>query len=254
MNFKKYIKKEYISTLLSLPILILIWHLIHIKLNSKIVPSPFEVFLNIPEVLQDADTSINITSSVKRILISILISVVFGTTIGVAMAFNKWVDRLLSPIIYLTYPIPKLALLPIIILIFGLGEISKIIMIVSILIFQIITSVRGAVLDVPKSSYTYFKILGIGKVKTFWHIVTPTIIKQLFVTLKIATGTAISVLFFTETYGTKYGGLGYYIMDMFQMANYVNMYTGILLLSILGFVIFISLDILERIITPWNIK
>ncbi len=254
MDFKKYFRKEYISSLFALPILLLIWYIIHISVDSKIVPSPFEVIYNIPIVLQESETAMHVTSSFRRITISIGISVFFGTIIGVLMAFNKWIDTLLSPIIYLTYPIPKLALLPIIILIFGLGEVSKVIMIVSILIFQIITSIRGAVLDVPKNSYTYFKIQGIGKLKTFWHIVAPTILKQLFVTLKIATGTAISVLFFTETYGTKYGGLGYYIMDMFQVANYVDMYTGIVILSMIGFFIFILLDILERILTPWNIK
>lgn len=250
---KKFKFNKYIGILIAIPILILVWYILSIVLDSKILPSPFMVFADIPEVLSKPETFNHVLYSLRRITIGMFISVFLGTIIGASMAYNKIVDSILSPIVYLTYPIPKLALLPIVILTFGLGETSKIIMIVSILIFQIITSIRSAIQNIPKSNFNYFKIMGASKLKTFCYIVIPIIIKQLFVTLKIATGTAISVLFFTETFGTKNGGLGYYIMDMFQSANYIHMYTGIVLLSLIGFSIFILLDVLEKLLTPWSV-
>ncbi len=248
------LKNKYLGIFIAIPTLILFWYILHTQLDSRIVPSPFKVLKTVPEILSEEETFSYVKFSLQRIFISIGIATFLGTLIGTLMAFYKTVDIVLSPIIYLTYPIPKLALLPIIIIAVGLGESSKIIMIVSILIFQIITAIRGAVLSVPKNSYTYFKILGINKVKTFLHVVSPIILKQLFVTLKIAIGTAISVLFFTETYGTKNGGLGYYIMDMYSVYNYEKMYGGIVILSLIGFTIFILLDVLEAIFTPWNFE
>lgn len=246
---KKFLKKNS-GLLIALPILIILWYFLFLIVDSKIVPNPFVVFKEMPSVL-DEKTMKHISASLYRIIMGILISAIIGVTLGVFMGTFKKFDKIMQPIIYLTYPIPKLALLPIVILTLGLKESSKITMIVLILVFQIITSTRGAVLDIPKSNYNYFRILGIDKFKTFTNIVVPVILKQLFVTLKIATGTAISVLFFTETYGTLYG-LGYFIMDSFQTADYVEMYTGIIILSCIGFVIFILLDLLEEIFTPWS--
>ncbi len=246
---KKFLKKNS-GLLLALPILILCWYFLHLIVDSKILPNPFVVFREISNIFNEK-TLRHITASFYRISMGILVSVIIGVTVGVLMGTFPKFDKIMQPIIYLTYPIPKLALLPIIILTFGLKETSKIMMIVLILVFQIITSTRGAVCDIPKSNYTYFRILGINKFKTFIHIVIPVILKQLFVTLKIAIGTAMSVLFFTETYGTIYG-LGYFIMDSFQTADYVEMYAGIMILSFIGFVIFILLDLLEEIFTPWS--
>ncbi len=235
--------------LIAVPTLIFFWYTLHIIMDSKVIPSPFVVFVSIPAIM-DENMLKHLFASLYRVTLGIFFSIIIGVTIGVLMGTFKKFDKVMQPIIYLTYPIPKLALLPIIILTFGLKETSKVTMIVLIIVFQVITSIRSAVLNVPKSNYNYFKILGINKFKTFIHIVVPVIAKQLFVTLKIGVGTAISVLFFTETYGTLYG-LGYFIMDNFQTADYVEMYIGIVMLSFIGFTIFILLDLLEEIFTPW---
>ncbi len=243
-------QKKYIGIVFAIPILICIWYILFLIVNSKIVPNPFIVFKSIPFMLQ-GDFYLHCTNSLNRIFIGILISVVLGGFIGTCMGLFPQVDKVLNPIVYLTYPVPKLAVQPIIILTFGLKESSKISMIVLIIIFQIITAIRSSVLNIPKSNFNYFEILGVGKIKTFFHVTFPVILKNLFISLKIAVGTAISVLFFTETYGTKYG-LGYYIMDSFLLANYVEMYGGIVILSSIGFTIFIIIDILEDKLTPWN--
>lgn len=243
--------KKYYGVLIGLPFLIFIWFLLFLFLNSRIVPSPFSIFKNLPIFFTNKNTYIHLIYSFSRILVGIVISVFLGTLLGTFMAFNKIFDKIFTPFVYLTYPIPKLSLLPIIVLIVGIGEASKIIMIVLIIVFQILTSIRGAILNIPSSSYDYLKVLGTSKLKIFHTIIVPTITKQIFVTLKIAIGTSISVLFFTENFGTTHG-LGYYIMESFQLANYVNMYTGIILLSFMGFTLFILMDFLDSFFTPWS--
>ena len=63
--------------------------------------------------------------------------------------------------------------------------------------------------------------------------------------------TAISVLFFTETFGTQYG-IGYYIMDAWLRVNYLDMYAGIVVLSTMGLLLFALLDWVERRLCAWN--
>jgi len=68
---------------------------------------------------------------------------------------------------------------------------------------------------------------------------------------RLALGTAISILFFTETFGTQYG-MGFFIMDSWLRVNYLDMYAGIVVLSFIGFCLFVSIDYLERKICSWR--
>ncbi|HBM80177.1 MAG TPA: nitrate/sulfonate/bicarbonate ABC transporter ATP-binding protein [Clostridiaceae bacterium] len=68
---------------------------------------------------------------------------------------------------------------------------------------------------------------------------------------RVALGTSVSILFFTETFGTEYG-MGYFIMDSWMRVNYVEMYSGIVILSIMGFGLFTLVDFIERQLCPWK--
>jgi NitT/TauT family transport system ATP-binding protein len=110
------------------------------------------------------------------------------------------------------YPIPKIAFLPLIMLFFGLGNLSKIILISLILFFQITLSVRDSVKNIHPSYYLSIKSLGAGKRDLYRHVILPAMLPNLFTALRVSVGTAISVLFFAENFATRFG-IGYFIMD-----------------------------------------
>ena len=83
------------------------------------------------------------------------------------------------------------------------------------------------------------------------HILLPAILPALFSSLRVAIGVAVSVLFVTETYGTE-RGMGYFIVDAWMRFNYLDMYGGIVVLSITGFLLFIATDLLEVWLCPWE--
>lgn len=194
---------------------------------------------------------IHLAASLERILLGLIISIVFGVATGIVMARSKKLNSILSPLVYFTYPIPKLALLPIVMLLAGIGEISKITMIVLILVFQVIISTRDAVNNIPKENYNVLISLGASQTQIFKKIIFPAILPDLFTTLRIALGIAISVLFFTETYGTD-KGMGYFIVDAWMRINYLDMYAGIAFLSIMGFLLFFLIDLADAVFCKWN--
>jgi NitT/TauT family transport system permease protein len=134
---------------------------------------------------------------------------------------------------------------------FGIGEASKIIMIMLIVLFQVIVAARDAVKDIPKETYYSYSSLGASKGRIFKDIVLPASLSGLLTSIRIGLGTAISVLFFTETFGTKYG-MGYFIMDSWMRVNYLEMYAGIVVLSIIGFLLFMLVDKLEDRVCRWR--
>jgi NitT/TauT family transport system permease protein len=189
--------------------------------------------------------------SLGRILAGIVISILVGIPLGFLMGYFNKVDKVLSPLVYFTYPVPKLALLPIVMLLFGLGEVSKLIMIILIIVFQIIISSRDAVKSIPEETFRSLQSLGASKLQTFTEIILPASLPEVLTATRLALGTAVSILFFTETFGTQYG-MGYFIMDSWMRVNYLDMYAGIVILSFMGFCIFTAIDIVEGYACSWR--
>jgi taurine transport system permease protein len=150
-----------------------------------------------------------------------------------------------------TYPIPKIALLPVVMLFFGLGETSKVLMIMLILLFQVIISVRDGVKAIPESTYDVLTSIGASSMQKFWNVTLPGALSVILSTIRISLGTAISVLFFTEIYGTEHG-MGFFIMDAWLRLDYPEMYAGIMLFSLVGFVLFLLVDLLDYRFMKWR--
>lgn len=239
--------KNYLYSFIVITIL---WYIAFLILKLPIVPSPIIVYINIFNIFKDK-ISIHVLYSFGRIFSGIIVSALIGLPLGFLMGYYKRVDKLLSPLVYFTYPVPKMALLPIVMLLFGLGEGSKIIMIFLIVVFQIIITARDAVREIPKEAYYSLDSLGANRLQIFREIIAPASLSEVITATRLSIGTAISVLFFTETYGTRYG-MGYLVMDSWMRVNYVEMYSSIVVLSIMGLLIFSIIDIIEGYVCAWR--
>ncbi|MEE0777225.1 MAG: ABC transporter permease, partial [Bacillota bacterium] len=120
--------KQVLKALGVLAVTFLLWGLFALIWDNPTVPSPWAVLRNIPTVFQQAMAA-NILASFWRIFCATVLALLLGMPLGLLIGYHKGASQVLSPLIYFSYPIPKLALLPILMLIFGLGEISKILMI-----------------------------------------------------------------------------------------------------------------------------
>ena len=228
----------------------IVWYLAYLLLSNRILPSPISVYASLGD-LGSEGIGLHVGYSLFRIFAGVVFALIIGLLIGLLMGRSPLWNRLLDPVVYLTYPVPKIALLPIVMLFFGLGETSKIIMISLILIFQVIISVRDGVKAIPDDAYDVLTCIGAGTGQKFWHVTFPGALSVILSTIRISLGTAISVLFFTEIYGTQYG-MGFFIMDAWLRMDYAQMYAGILLLSLIGFVLFLLVDGLDAVFMKWR--
>ena len=230
--------------------LLLLWELVALPLQLAILPPPTAVIAKMAEIFVPK-LWIHLYYSLGRILFGMSIAIILGAAIGYLMGLYPRCGQLLSPLLYFTYPIPKVALLPVVMLLCGLGLLSKTVMIVLIVIFQIILTVRDAVQEIPAETFHIMQSLSANRRQIFREVVFPATLSALLTAARLALGTAISILFFTETYGTSYG-IGYFIMDAWLRMNYPEMYAGIFLLSLTGFVLFVLLDWLESRSCRWQ--
>lgn len=211
-----------------------------VLLDINVIPSPFLVYKNFGSVLTD-HVFIHILYSLRRIGIGLALSLAAGIPTGILMAYSEKANRILYPFIYFSYPIPKTALLPIAMLLWGMRDGSKIAIIFLIIVFQVIVSVRDSVSNIDPSTYQVIRSVGANRRQIIGHVTLPAILPELLTSIRVSLGTAVSILFFVEGYGTKYG-MGYYILDAWSRINYIDMYIGIIVISIIGFALFVSID------------
>lgn len=246
----KRIRTILTNMLLGALLVNLLWYVAARLLQINVLVDPITVYAHLGEVW-NRSMSAHALASLWRVIAGVTIAGVLGLGIALWMTLSKPAGKLLGAFVYFSYPVPKLALLPVVMLLAGLGDATKIIMIVLIILFQIIINLRDSLKNIPRESYLIVTSLGAGQWEMFRHVTMPAVLPDLLSTLRVAIGTAISVLFVTETYGTD-RGMGYFIVDAWMRINYIEMYAGIVILSMAGFVLFLLTDILESALCKWK--
>lgn len=241
-------KKITENKLLGFISFLLLWELLHLSLKTHTVPSPVETIAYMTTV--PAALVTHSCASILRVAASVGISLIIGVPSGILLGIHKTCRRLFSPLLYFLYPIPKIAFLPVFMLLFGLGNTSKIILVIFIIIFQIMLSVRDGV---DQISALYFRVMDSfcgSALQRYRYLILPAILPQLFTGLRISIGIALASLFFAENYATTYG-IGYYILSAWTKMNYTEMFSGILALGFVGILLFQILDRVEMHMVPW---
>jgi len=189
--------------------------------------------------------------SAWRVGISMLIALVIAAPLGLLIGRARRLDALAAPLIYLSYPIPKIVLLPVLLVLFGIGDAPKIALITLILFFQMLVTARDAARNIPDGPLLSMRSLGATRGQIFRHVVVPAALPDLFTALRVSSGTAIAVLFFSESVAGV-SGLGYYIMDAWSRIAYSEMFAGIIAMALLGVVIYELLDAAEARLCRWT--
>ena len=136
-------------------------------------------------------------------------------------------------------------------LIFGLGDSSKIVIVFLVLFFQVLLAVRDASREVPPQYLLSLRSLGGSRRHAARYVLAPALLPAVLSSLRIGTGTALAVLFFSETFGTSVG-LGWYVMESWMRMSYVDMFAGILCLALLGLAMFLAIDFVHRRTCRWQ--
>ena len=228
----------------------LLWLFGHFQVNPRVIPSPLAVYANMDATFWDSMIG-HIGHSLWRLLLAMLLSIIIGLSLGLLTAQSKVIGRLLNPFIYFTYPIPKMAFLPVVMILLGLGNPTIITMIILIIVFQIIINVRDGINSIPEENYQTLIVLGANKWQLFKDVTFPAALSHILSSARVALGTATAILFITENHGISYG-VGHFIHNSRMRIQWVNVFSGIIVLSIMAFMLFLVIDVLEAVFMKWN--
>ncbi len=238
-------RDSWLSALTGLALFLGIWLLLSVAVNRPILPSPLEV---VPLFLRGmcGELGLHFLASFGRVLAAIVLATALAAPLGLLLGQMPRIDRCVSPLIAILYPIPKIVFLPVIYVLMGISDFSKITLIAIIIFFQILVVVRDEALALHKELILSVKSLGAGRRALFRYVYLPASLPAILTALRVSTGTAVAVLFIAEQSLTTYG-LGYYIViETYQVLLYREMYAGIMGMALLGVLLYFAIYALER--------
>jgi NitT/TauT family transport system permease protein len=203
------------------------------------------------ELVRSGELFSHIQASLSRALVGFLLSIVSGVPLGLSMGWYKGFERTISPLLEALRNTAALALLPVFILLLGIGEASKISLIVYACAWPVLLNTLSGVRNVDPLLIKFGRTMGLSPLQLFRKVIVPAAVPTIFVGIRLAGATSLVVLIAAEMIGAK-AGLGYLIIYSQYNFQIPHMYLGILTITTIGLSFNTLLVYIERRFTSWK--
>ena len=257
-NFRVWLTRHHRLALSALSVfsVLLLWFLItalHL-VPALFLPSPQAVWQKFLEVSQQgfmkATLWQHLAASISRVLFALLAAIAIGVPVGLWMGLNKYARAVLDPLVELLRPIPPLAYLPLLVIWFGIGETTKILLIFfSILAPVIISSTHGVIshqLNRERAALS----LGATQAQVFWKVILPTALPHILTGIRIGLGVGWSTLVAAELVAAD-RGIGFMVQSAAQFLITDTVILGIIVIAVVAVSFELFLRWLQQQLSPW---
>ncbi|MGG4147516.1 ABC transporter permease [Paenibacillus algorifonticola] len=219
--------------------------------NPLFLPPPSLVIIDAWALAQTGLLFDSLLSSTLRIAAGFVIGCVLAVFIGVLMSKFRQVERWMSPLLNLVGPIPALALLPLIIIWFGIGEFPKVLLIAWTTFLPVLVYTVDGFKTVPSTLIRSAMSLGASERQIFRRVLLPSAIPSFIVGARVSLGLSFSALIVSEMMGAK-SGLGYIIVDARNYFKISNMFVAIICIGLIYSIFSALLKLLENKVLSWR--
>src|SRR4051812_11710551 len=220
-------------------------------IDIRFFPAPSTIVGVMVRMAQSGELLEHVLISMQRISLGFLLGGVPAVLLGVLMGISRPVRALVDPLIIATYPIPKSSLLPFILLIFGLGEMSKVVMVAIGVFFPVAINATAGVLQISPIYLDVGKSFKASRWDTFRTIALPGALPFIMTGIKLGAGLALILIAVAEMVGAK-SGIGYRIWSAWETFAVAKMYVGLFVIALIGFGVSILLREVERWVIRWK--
>ena len=218
-------------------------------IDTRFFPAPSSIVGTFGTLIANGQLGANTLISLERLFWGFLLGAIPALIIGLTMGLYRPVRTLVEPLILGTYPVPKSAILPLILLIFGLGEPSKIVMVAIGVFYPVVINTVSGVLQIPKMYLDVGHNFGASRWNMFTTIALPGALPFIMTGIKLGAGMGLILIAIAEMIGAQ-SGLGYMIWNAWQILSVNTMYVGLIMIAILGFVLTLAINEIERLLIP----
>ncbi|MDQ6695758.1 MAG: 1,4-dihydroxy-2-naphthoate octaprenyltransferase [Chloroflexota bacterium] len=220
-------------------------------LNRIFLPPPSEVFVTLGGLVSSGQIFTDVGVSLTRIGLGFLLGAVPAIIVGLLMGVNGTVRAVVQPLAAAIYPIPKIALLPLVIVVLGIGEASKVATIAVSLFFLVVLNVAASVMQVDQQYFEVARSFGARPRDLFWTVALPGSLPGIMTSIKLAMGFALTLIVGVEFVGADQG-IGWFIWQSYELYSIDKMLAGLVAIALVGWIITVGLDELELALVPWK--
>lgn len=216
------------------------------------LPKPSDVFYTFIELYQSGQLFKHLLPSLSRLLVGSAIGVSAGISVGILIGLFSYIRSGLVPLVAAIFPIPKIALLPLFVIWFGIDEGSKYALIAFGTFTPTVVATYGAVDNVDRTLIRMGQSFGLSWFSIVRKIVLPGAMPGILSGLRISLAIAIILLVAAEMLGAEYG-IGAYILEAGSLYDLERLFVGVIILSLLGVIVSAGIGYAERRILDWRV-
>jgi NitT/TauT family transport system permease protein len=220
-------------------------------LDQRFFPTPSSVVVELVSMAASGELAVHLGWTVQRVLIGFAFGAVPGVLLGLVLGLSPPLNALLRPAISVLYPIPKVALFPLIMLMFGLGETSKWVIVAIAVFFQVFFSTLAGVVNIERIYLDVAVNFGASRWQAYRTIAWPAALPFIFTGCQLGLGMALIVVVVAEQFGTK-TGLGFLIWRSWQIFEVRDMFVGLIMVALVGYGSQLAMTFLESRLIRWK--
>jgi taurine transport system permease protein len=243
---------------MTLTAIVLLWWWVAAEqwISPLFLPAPGQVLGKLisiagPQGFMDATLWQHLAASLLRILTALFAAVLIGIPVGIAMGLSPTVRGILDPLIELYRPVPPLAYLPLMVIWFGIGETSKILLIYLAIFAPVAMSTMAGVRSVQQVRVRAARALGATRAQVVWYVILPGALPEILTGFRIGLGVGWSTLVAAELIAAT-RGLGFMVQSAGEFLATDVVLAGIGVIAVIAFCLELGLRALQRRLTPWH--
>ena len=221
--------------------------------DARFFPAPSSIVSDFVAFLPSGELATNTLMTLERVIVGLLIGGIPGVALGLLIGINRIARAIIEPVVALLYPIPKIAILPLILLIFGIGESSKYAIVAIGVFFIMLINTAAGVRQIESIYLDVARSFEIRRQSFYWHVLLPGAMTNVFAGLKLSIGIAIVLAVAAEFTAAK-SGLGFQIWNAWETLQVERMYVALVMVSLLGYALTLAGNALEHMIVPWRAR
>ena len=245
---------EWTIRLVTIVVVVVLWWLATRAADSLWFPTPGRIFTAVwDDWIADFGTSWseNVRPSLQRLLLGFLLAAVLSVVVGVAVGRSRAVSEYVEPIIHFVRAIPPPALLPLFLVLLGIGTAQKVALIATGVFPPILLNTIDGVRTVDPQLLETARAFQVGRVRQLTHVVLPAAAPKIFTGLRIAMSIAVILMVISELVAST-DGLGFRILQEQRNFRFVELWAGLVVLSALGVLLNAALAVVERRVLRWR--
>ena len=220
-------------------------------IDARFFSSPSRIFTEFATMTGSGELLNHAWVSLVRVLVGFAIGTTLGVILGLGIGLVPTISAIFKPLIDATFPIPKVGLLPLVIIVFGLGEASKYAIIAISAFYLIVINTAAGVRQIERIYLDVGRNYHASRLMMFTDVALPGALPSIITGMKISMGVSLIIIVTAESLAAK-SGVGFLIWTSWQVFEVEKMYVGLFVSAVMGFLLAVLLDWVERKLIPWE--